>query len=136
MPTPTPGSVFGGRPQRLLAARPPGDVQPAVAEDRPPADAPFTVRYRAAVKASVVNLNARRIALVLADRADPQTGVIPLHVQVGTRALATYAGMSQTSVRNALTLLVRRGWIRRTDSETPGAVASIQLLMPSQKPPR
>lgn len=134
---PTPRDVFRGRPPTVLTARPvnPHIHRPAAAapvedaEPTPSAGTPFTVRWTAAVLAADLHPNAERLAIVLADRADPRTGRIRDEDQLGARALASLAGLTDIQVKTSLEKLRRRGFIRR-DQVPRGQTSQIRLLIP------
>lgn len=131
---PTPRDVFRGRPPTVLTARP---VNPHVHRPATPADGagaasagtPFTVRWTAAVLAADLHPNAERLAIVLADRANPRTGRIAGKDQLGARALASLAGLTDIQVKTSLEKLRRRGFIRR-DQVPRGQTSQVRLLIP------
>lgn len=129
---PSPRDVFLGRPPTVLTARPVGTTAhrhaaPA-APPAEPADPELGLRYTAAVLASDLHPRAKRIALLLADRAD-DAGRIRDEDQLGVRALASLLGLGDVSVKTSLEKLRRAGFIRR-ERAPQGQPSRIQLRIP------
>jgi hypothetical protein len=119
-------------PRRPLTARP---VDPTARRLTPPtsrSEQPddFALRYTAAILGSELHPRAKRVALLLLDRADPRTGRIRTEVQIGMRALASLTGLSTVAVKTSVETLRRGGWLRRTRT-AEGQPARIELLLPS-----
>lgn len=129
---PTP-AMFGGRPRTVLTARP---VDPAPYRSEPRAQQPsphgttFVLRYTAAILGADLHPQAKRVALLLADRADPHTGRIRDQDQLGARALAALLGLGDTATRASLERLRRRGWITCTRAPE-GQPTRITLQIPT-----
>jgi hypothetical protein len=130
MPTP---ADLARMPHRPLTVRP---VDPTAHGLNPPTSRTgqptddFAFRYTAAVLGSALHPRAKRVALLLLDRADPRTGRIQAEGQLGVRALSSLTGLSTTAVKTSVEKLRRGGWLRRTRT-AEGQPARIELLLPS-----